>query len=309
MLDNAAGGPGQPGQSMKDGAAGGLGAPAQSMNQAAAGGPGQPLDGGGKGKAEAELVPGEKKAGKPDPELKTGEPGKKPGEQAGATGGPGAAGGPGKPGAKDDEDDLVDPNADRPNFGGAGPNIGEAEGEGEEEAAEFGGAFASIAARAAKKGGKDAKQKAERKPPDPAFLTLGIMAAAVMALGLLVWLGREILSDVLPGISNFYHRIGMEAPREGEGLTLTISSKSSRRIDGVQTLVVKGYISNIGEIPRKVPKLRLELYSDKKEVIQDMTVSAPKTLLDPAGTVDFEIRLPLLQLDAAKGGFAVVWSS
>jgi hypothetical protein len=55
--------------------------------------------------------------------------------------------------------------------------------------------------------------------------------------------------------------------------------------------------------------LRLELYSDKKEVIQDMTINPPKALLDPAGSMDFEIRLPLPQLDNAKGGFAVVWSS
>jgi hypothetical protein len=75
----------------------------------------------------------------------------------------------------------------------------------------------------------------------------------------------------------------------------------------VETLVVRGFVSNIGELPRTVPGLRLELYNERKEVIQSEAVSAPAALLDPGGSSNFEIRLELPQLDLAKGGYAVVW--
>ena len=300
---------------MKDaGAAGGPGAaPSAAAEAGSAGGPGAAPT--GKAKTEAELVAGEKKdpkaeatltTDKKDPkagaELKAGETSKK--DEDGASGGPGAAkgasGAPGK--GKKDEDDLVDPDADRPNFGAAADEDEEAaEDEDDEDA------FSSVANRAGKNP-KAAKKLKERKPIDPAYVTAGVMMLAVVALGVVVYSARGVMMQMWPQIAGFYDKMGMEKPKEGEGLKLALSPMSLRRIGGVETLVVRGFISNIGEIPRAVPKLRLELYNEKKEVIQDAPGAAPTALLDPKGSVEFEIRMELPQIAAAKGGYAVVWA-
>ena len=314
-MKGEAGGPGAPGQSMKDaGAAGGPGAPPSSAPEAgSAGGPGAAPT--GKAKAEAELVAGEKKDPKAEPtlttdkkdpkaaaELKAGETAKK--DEAGASSGPGAAkgGASGAPGKAKDEDDLVDPDADRPNFGGGADEDEEAAADEDED-----DAFSAVANRAGKNA-KQAKKLKERKPLDPAYVTAGMMMLAVAALGVLVYSARGVMMQMWPQIAGFYDKMGMEAPKQGEGLRLALSPMSLRRIGGVETLVVKGYVSNIGEIPRAVPKLRLELYNEKKEVIQDAPGAAPVALLDPKASVEFEIRMELPQIAAAKGGYAVVWA-
>lgn len=319
------GGPGAPGQSMK-GESGGPGAPGQSMKEdgGASGGPGQAAaakdveaggasggPGAGKAKAEPELKEGEKRAPKDEPQLKEGEkktkpdagssggPGaaKKAADEAGASGGPGAAGGPGA--KKKDDDDLVDPDADRPNFGSSGPD--EAEDEAEEEKSAMGMV----------RGGRAStppKRKPERKPVNPAYLTVAIMGLAVLTLAGMIWLGRSILMQAYPQIAGFYQRMGVEPPKPGDGLRISESAKRLQRINGVETLVVRGFIANIADVPKTVPGLTLQLYNEKKEVIQDTSVNPPVGLLDPQGQAEYEIRLALPQLTAAKGGYGVVWT-
>lgn len=329
-MKHEAGGPGAPGQSMK-GDSGGPGQPGQSVVDAgASGGPGQPTaakdaaagsSGGPESakaaKAEAELKAGEPGKKKDDPQLKAGEPSRKAEVEAGSSGGPGApkeeAGGPGAsggpkaggPGAKkaDEDDELVDPDADRPNFGAAGVNGDEAEDEDEEDD----NASAGATARGGAKGGKAAKKKTERKPIDPAYVTVATMALAIVTLAGMIWLGRGILMEMWPGISGFYKSVGMEAAKPGDGLKIAESSKRLQRIGGVETLVVRGFISNISELPKTVPNLRLELYNERKEAIQDSSAPPPAGVLDPGASVEFDIRMELPQLSAAKGGYAVVW--
>ena len=273
---------------MGDGGASGGPAQAAAAKGAEAGAAGGPDSGKGK-KAEGEL--------------KAGEPGKGKAED-GAPGGPGASGAPGAlkgPGATEDEDDLVDPDADRPNFGTAPDDDEEANADEDEE-------NPGVAARAGAKGGKAAKKKAERKPADPAYVTVGIMGLAVLSLAAMTWLGRGVLLEMWPGISGFYKSVGVEAARPGDGLKIAESSKRLQRIGGVETLVLRGFISNISELPTAAPNLRLELYNEKREVIQASGAKAPVGLLDPNGSVEFEIRMELPQLNLAKGGYGVVWA-
>ena len=71
---------------------------------------------------------------------------------------------------------------------------------------------------------------------------------------------------------------------------------------------MRGFISNIGEVPTSVPNLKLELYNEKREVIQDADAKACSALLDPKASCEFEVRLELPQMAAAKGGYAIVWA-
>ncbi len=322
-----AGGPGQPGQSVVDGGATG------GPGQAAAGAPGEAGSSGGpqaaKDKKEsAELSSGEPSRKNDDAAVSggpgssggpgaAGGPGDGPGASGGpgssggpgaaedgATGGPGSSGGPGAKGkAKDEDDDLVDPDADRPNFGSAedgdDENADEDEDADDDTVAERGGKGA--------KGGKAAKKKTERKPIDPAYITVAVMGIAVLSLAGMIWLGRNALMEMWPGISGFYKSMGVAAEQPGEGLRISESAKRLQRIGGVETLVVRGFISNMADVPKAVPNLRLELYNEKKEVIQDSTTNAPVGLLDPNGSVEFEVRMELPQLSQAKGGYGVVW--
>ncbi len=329
MLDNAgaSGGPGvaaaapaaagaQPGQSMLEaGASGGPGAGSQAAaavadaageqdkalgEDGASGGPGA---GPGGKKAEAQLVAGTAGGPKAAGELKT-DPTKK--NEAGASGGPGeksAAAAAAALGADEDEE-LVDPDADRPNFGSAG------EVEAEEDAAD--GAddgFAQVASRAGGGRGAPAAPVKIRKPLDPAYTTAIMMVGFVGMIVATLWFARAELAKLVPQFQALYDKVGVEAPRPGDGLSITESSKRLQRIGGVETLVVRGYVANIGDIPRTVPGLRLELYNEKKEVIQSESVAAPAALLDPAASSEFVIRLELPQLNLAKGGYAVVWDT
>ena len=80
------------------------------------------------------------------------------------------------------------------------------------------------------------------------------------------------------------------------------------RVGGVETLVVRGFVSNVSDVAKSVPGLRLELFDQQDEVIQDVTTSTATALLDPGGTVEYELRMQLPQLDAAEG-YRVVWDN
>ncbi|MGE3477241.1 MAG: DUF3426 domain-containing protein [Rhodospirillaceae bacterium] len=327
MLDHAgaSGGPGvaaapaaaagaQPGQSMMDaGASGGPGAgPQAAAATAAAAGedaraPGEAGASGGPGagpggkKAEAELVAGAAGGPKAAGELKT-DPAKK--KDPGASGGPGAksaAAEAAAPGA-DEEEELVDPDADRPNFGSSADE--EAAEDAEEDA---GDGFAQVASRAGGGRGGPATPVKIRKPLDPAYTTAIMMAGFVGIIVATLWFARAELAKLVPQIQALYDKVGVEAPKPGDGLSIAESSKRLQRIGGIETLVVRGYVANIGDIPRTVPGVRLELYNEKREVIQAEAANAPAAILDPAASAEFEIRMKLPQLSQAKGGYAVVW--
>jgi predicted Zn finger-like uncharacterized protein len=285
MEENAAG-PGAPGQSMvEDGASGGPGAEGQA---------------GRSGKPEAKLVDGEGLGGKPGANWKDGEKsegGEDP--EMGTSGGPGASKNS-DAGDLSEDDDLVDPDADRPDFG----SVGDEDGDGEDEdgylSKDEDEEDASAAARP--------ERQKSRKPIEPAYVTAGIMGAAVLSLALMISFGRGMLMDIWPGFAGFYDSVGMEAEKPGGGLSIAESGKRLMRIDGVETLIVRGFVSNVSDVAKPVPGLRLELYDQRDEVIQTSTGATASALLDPGGTVEFEVRMELPQLDAAQG-YKIVWDS
>ena len=316
----AAGGPGQAGQSMKGpeagpgkpgesvmGAAGGPGQAAQSaMEAGAAGGPGAPnKDKAGDG-AEAGAAGGPGKA-KADAELKQGES-KKSKDEMGAAGGPGAAEEDDASdlfqGKSDEDQDLVDPDADRPDFGGKGPT-----GKADEDGPEF-GAGRKGADKAGAKGAKAVHRavRQKSKPINPAYLTATVTGIAVLSLGALLWFGRGMLEDMWPGFKSFYETTGVAEARPGDGLRWKESSKRLQRIGGVESLVVVGFVSNIDKIVKPVPVLKLQLLNERQEVIQESETTAPVPLLAPNETTEVELRLELPDMARAKGGYRMAWA-
>ena len=143
---------------------------------------------------------------------------------------------------------------------------------------------------------------------DPAYVTAGVMSVAVLSLALMIWFGRGMLMDLWPGFAGFYDSMGMEAEQPGDGLSIAESSKRLLRVGGIETLIMRGFVSNISELAKPIPELRLELFDQRDEVIQDVTGSTARSLLDPGAAVEFELRMELPQLDAAQG-YRIVWDN
>jgi hypothetical protein len=299
------GGPGKPGESMM-GAAGAPGQPGQSMTEAgAAGGPGGPGKSGDDSELGAAGGPG---AGKKDAELKQGES-KKSAD--------GAAGGPdGKAedkaedddaselfqGKSDEDADLVDPDADRPDFGGKGPGEG-AEDDGTEMGAAKGAAKSAKAKAAAKRA-----QREKSKPINPAYLTATVSGIAFIAVAAMLWFGRGLVEDLFPASKAFYEKTGVAEARPGDGLRWAESTKRLQRIGGIETLVVRGFVSNVDKMIKPVPTMKLQLLNERSEVIQESDTPAPAPLLNPGESVEVELRLELPQMDKAKGGYRMAWA-
>jgi hypothetical protein len=292
------------------GAAGGPGAAqAEKPEAGAAGGPGGP--GAGK-KDEAELSTGGPGKAKDDPELKQGE-GKSLGDAAMGAAGPGADGDDeaselfqGK--SDTDDKDLVDPDADRPNFGAGAPGA-PAE---DDDGAQFGGAKGgkkAVAAGERMRNPAAARGKREKsKPINPAYLTVTVSAVAFVGVAALLWFGRGLVEQMIPAAKTFYEKTGVAEARPGDGLRWAESGKRLQRIGGIETLVVRGFVSNIDKIVKPVPVMKLQLLNERNEVIQESDTSPPSALLNPGETAEVELRLELPDMARAKGGYRMAWA-
>ncbi len=105
--------------------------------------------------------------------------------------------------ASDEDDDLVDPDADRPDFRSLGDEDVDEGDEAEGEPAE---AFALAACRA--RGGHAARNPQKSIDIDPAYVTASVMGVTVPSLALMIWFGRGMLMDLWPGFAGFYDSVG-----------------------------------------------------------------------------------------------------
>jgi hypothetical protein len=208
-------------------------------------------------------------------------------------------------GKSDEDKDLVDPDADRPDFGGAGP--GQAK---EDDEPAFGVGKNAVHKAEEAKAKKEAFKRGQReksKPINPAYLTASMAGLAVLSIAALLWFGRDRLESMWPGIKGFYEKTGVAEARPGDGLRWAESGKRLQRIAGVETLVVRGFVSNIDKMVKPVPTMKLQLINERKESIQESETQPPSPLLNPGETVEVELRLELPQMDKAKG-YRMQWA-
>ena len=245
---------------------------------------------------------------KKDSELKQGES-KKAAEAGMGASGPGAEDEEASEhfqGKSDEDANLVDPDADRPDFGGKGPG-----GAADDDDAEMGIAKGSAKSAKAKEAAKQAAKRAQReksKPMNPAHLTATVSAIAFLSVAALLWFGRDIGESVLPAAKSFYEKTGVAEARPGDGLRWAESNKRLQRIGGIETLVVKGFVSNIGEIVKPVPAMKLQLLDERKAVIQESETPSPSALLNQNESVEVELRLEFPDMAKAKDGYRMAWS-
>ena len=118
---------------------------------------------------------------------------------------------------------------------------------------------------------------------------------------------RPALEDVAR-FDAVYKKLGLEAKRLGQGLRIAQSGAPRLlRIGGIETLVVKGYISNIDTQARPVPHIKLQLVDATGLVVQESDTAPANGTLDPGASFDYELRLELPNMAAAKS-IAVNWA-
>jgi hypothetical protein len=138
------------------------------------------------------------------------------------------------------------------------------------------------------------KRRKQRKSRMWLYLTIGLTASVVL-LGIV-------------GFAVSYFGRGSD-PERAALEQLLIAQDASRvvRVGGADTLIVDGHISNNGAADQRLRPLRLELYNDRKEILQSVTTNPCATILSPGGACSYQVRIRLPDTGGAKPNFAVVW--
>lgn len=138
------------------------------------------------------------------------------------------------------------------------------------------------------------KRRKQRRSRKWLYLTIGL-AASVVVLG-------------VAGLLASYLGRGSD-PSHPSLDQLLIAQDSNRivRIGGADTLIVDGHISNNGSAEQRLRPLRLELYSDKEDVLLSSSSNACAIVLPPGAACSYQVRIRLPESDGAKPKFAVVW--
>ena len=315
LLDGQVQDPSQGGVSMADGAVGGPGAPAISQIDGEIHAPGDVTRSLLDGSEQAGGGPGQSMTGE---EGASGGPGQSMAGEDGASGGPGAQGGPGAAdgdaldddplegsddedamfqaergeggGGEGDDDDLVDPDVDRPDFGGtgAGADAYERKALGANYAGDLDDGFDE---------GLSDKDKPDKKKPkkpiDPAYVTAAVMSIIVFLVGSILYVAQDELSELWPGIKGVYEALSLDDD-EAQALRLSQPRPVRIMIGGVQTLVVTGFITNLTEELQNVPNLKLMLVNQDNDVVQEPTTPPTSPTIDPNSTQPYrnELQLP-----------------
>lgn len=137
----------------------------------------------------------------------------------------------------------------------------------------------------------------------------GILFGVVLVLGAVAaagWFARSEIVRMLPQSEAVYQALGV--PVDALGIGLRFRNVTSERLaqDGIDTLVVRGFIANTSEASRPVPYLRLALFDATDALIQQMVAQPPLAELGPGETTGF--RVALENPSAAARRFEVDWT-
>lgn len=181
----------------------------------------------------------------------------------------------------DDEDDLVDPDDDRPDFGGASDKESD-----ELDEDPLSGLIDEDESK------PDKKPKKKSKSVDPAYVTAGVLSAIVLLIGGLLFVARDQLSELWPGIEGVYEALNLDDDN-AEGLRLSAPQPVRIMKGGVQTLVVTGFVTNLTDQIKTVPEIKLMLIDANNEVVQETSSPPSSPTIDPNSTAPYRIELQL----------------
>lgn len=138
----------------------------------------------------------------------------------------------------------------------------------------------------------------------PAVLVAVVLIVAGVLAG--AWFGRHQIMAWVPQAAGIYAGLGL--PVQTVGVGLRFQNVAGERVveDGVDTLIVRGFIANISGGVQDLPHLKLTLYDAQEQPIQSMVSRPPQPTLEPDSTAGF--RLTLENPAAAARRFEVDWT-
>ncbi len=138
-------------------------------------------------------------------------------------------------------------------------------------------------------------------------MMLVVLAILIGGLGAGGWFGRHQIMATVPQAAGIYAALGL--PVQTLGIGLRFQNVAGERIveDGVDTLIVRGFIGNISGAAQTLPHLKLTLYDAEDKPIQSMVSQPPQDALEPESTAGF--RLTLENPAGAARRFEVDWTA
>ncbi|GAA0579759.1 DUF3426 domain-containing protein [Caenispirillum bisanense] len=138
-------------------------------------------------------------------------------------------------------------------------------------------------------------------------LVLAMVVIVVGGLGAGGWFGRHEIMATVPQTAGIYAALGL--PVQTMGIGLRFQNVAGERVveDGVDTLIVRGFIANISGSAQALPHLKLTLYDAEDKPIQSMVSRPPQDGLEPDSTAGF--RLTLENPASAARRFEVDWTA
>ena len=129
--------------------------------------------------------------------------------------------------------------------------------------------------------------------------TAAVMSIVVILIASILWVARDSLREMVPGIDGVYEALGL-GDEESEGLRLSQPTPVRIMKGGVQTLVVTGFVTNLTESIQTVPSLKLSLIDQDNNVVQETSAAPSAPTIDPNSTQPYRIELQLPDERAAS---------
>lgn len=117
--------------------------------------------------------------------------------------------------------------------------------------------------------------------------------AVILALGAVLWFGRERISVAWTPAAQLYAALGFEGEAGVPGAGLELVEVTPRRIEegGVPYLVIDGQVVNVTDDVKEVPAMIVVLSDASARELQQWEFVADRTKLDPGESASFSTRL------------------
>lgn len=124
-----------------------------------------------------------------------------------------------------------------------------------------------------------------RRQPRRSYVWLA--ALSLLLLAAIALTARQQIVDYLPAAAGLYARLGIATDGAGRDLSLRDVTSVRRMVEGKRLLIVHGWIENLAEDERPVPRLQASLTDDDGKELMSWRFSAKHDLLGPGQRTSF----------------------
>ncbi|MCK4938717.1 MAG: DUF3426 domain-containing protein, partial [Rhodospirillaceae bacterium] len=116
------------------------------------------------------------------------------------------------------------------------------------------------------------------------------IAAAVSFLVLVgsLFVGREVIIGMWPGARDIYAMAGLDVTIPGEGLAIRDYTARRETRDGSSFMIIEGKVTNITDLDREIPPIRVSLLNPLKKQLMTIIVYPENSILPAADSITFK---------------------